>query len=210
MIKVFKGKRVAFVGMAPILEGKGLGKEIDRFDAVYRTNFLPQNKQDFGSKCSVISVLKDHFNLMYTHKNVKNVVLFDDIDLHKREKYLVTEQERRDIRAKYIAEYGLDIRDATAGLVAYYLATKYKAKSFKFYGVTGYQNLEGEIVNHSGNNHYTQEIFDVLGGREFSLSVDMKNYDCHDFQAHNDLFRIFLKNQMIEMDQYSLEYFKIK
>lgn len=202
MIEIFKDKTVAFVGLAPVIEGKGLGEQIDSYDVVYRTNFLPKNTTDYGSKCDVISVLKDCFNLLDTHQ-VTNIVLFDDIEID-RNKYLVTHEERAFIREKYIDQYGLDIIDATAGLIAYYLADKYEAKSFKFFGITGYQNLQGKVVNHSVVNHYSEEAYNMFGRSR----VNMAKYDCHNFANHNKILKSLLKSKKIEMDQYSLEYFK--
>lgn len=206
-MRIFKGKSVAFVGMAPCIEWKGLGYEIDSFDVVYRANYLPKNTLDFGSKCDVMSVLKDHFNMLDTH-SVQNIIVFDDLEL-PRNKYLVTEKQRKEIRQKFLDYYGLDIIDATAGLIAYCLAKKFGCDRFKFFGITGYQDLKGDVKNHSELRHYVDENYDTLGAIETVWDVDMKNYDCHNFKNQNDVFRKLLKQGLIEMDEYSMEYFKI-
>lgn len=208
MRELFEGKKVAFVGMAPNIEGKGLGALIDTYDVVYRTNQLPRNTKDYGSKCDVISVLTHHLHWEDWHR-VDNVILFDDADSDKN-KYIVTVEERKEIRDKYLNLYALDIRDATAGLVAYHLATKFGCKSFKFFGVTGYQNDKGEIANHTEVRHYIDQCFDDKSEYERALTVDMKNYDCHDFAAQNTIFKHMLKDGLFEMDQYSERFFKFK
>jgi hypothetical protein len=68
--KYISGKRVIFVGPASNMIGRGLGKWIDSFDVVIRTNHFPvlmkENKSlaiDYGKKCHVL-----YTNMQYYHK----------------------------------------------------------------------------------------------------------------------------------------------
>jgi hypothetical protein len=204
MKEVFKGKTVAFVGLAPNIEGKGLGHEIDAHDIVYRTNTIPSNYIDYGSKCDVISVLKMLFDLI--PENVPNIITFET---HEKSTYIVTDVERLNIRGWCMLKFGIDIFDGTGGMVAYWLAKKYGAKSIKFYGITGYQDLSGNVVNHSdGWRHYIDEAYLSDEGFEKAKLVDMPNYDCHNFWNQNTIFRELLKKGKIDMDEFSKEYFK--
>lgn len=209
MFDVFKGKNIAFVGQAPNIVGKGLGQEINSFDVVYRTNFFPvPNTDDYGSRCDVISVLKEYHHTVSEHA-VQNLVLFDDLETYRR-KYLITDQERSDIRQWAIHNYSMDIKDATAGMVAYWLAKKFEAKSIKFFGITGYQNIEGEVVNHDIEKHYNEWYTDKAGNFEQALQVDMATYECHNFASQNLLFAVLLRDGLIQMDQFSTQYFQLK
>lgn len=205
MQKVFKGKAIAFVGLAPNIQGKGLGAEIDAHDLVYRTNVFPvPGPEDYGSRCDIISVIPDHIERMPL--DVKTLITFEP---HPLSKYVVTEIERLKIRGWFMYHHELDIFDATAGMVALWLAKKWKAKSIKFYGVTGYQDKSGNVVNHSKDwTHYTEWAYDISGGRDRAFSADMPNYDCHNFWNINTIFRRLLAEGEIEMDQFSKEYFQ--
>ena len=104
--------------------------------------------------------------------------------------------------------YELDIFDATAGMIAFWICRKFGAK-IKFYGITGYQDLHGNVVNHSNNwKHYIDEGYISPECFEEAKQVDMTNYDCHNFWNHNLIFKSLLESGEIEMDQYSMEYFK--
>jgi len=207
---IFNGKTVAFVGQAPILERKRLGPEIDKHDIVYRTNIFPiRNEADYGKKCNVISILP-RFNEIIKTVDVKNLILFDEAAeiRFNQSKYIVTKDERKQIAAWALDEHNLDIISPTAGLVAYWLAMKFGAASVKFYGITGYQNKSGEVADHINEKHYTDSVYEWTGTPRNSVTADMKNYKFHNFTNQNDLFRILLRQELIQMDKYSLEYFK--
>jgi len=55
---LIEGKRVIYVGPSPILEGRGMGKFIDSFDVVVRSNAsypVPEHLwEDYGSRCDIL------------------------------------------------------------------------------------------------------------------------------------------------------------
>jgi len=203
MYELFKDKTVAFVGLAPNILGKGLGGEIDSHDLVYRTNILPSNYLDYGRRCDIISLHEDRTNDVPL---VENVITFSE---HENSNFVVTPQERLKLRGWCMLNYGLDIFDGTAGFIAFWLCKKFGAKSIKFYGITGYQDLSGNVVCHSDDwKHYTDEAYGSNEVFEKSKLVDMPNYDCHNFCNQNTIFRELLNSGDIYMDKFSKEYFK--
>lgn len=208
MKSVFEGRTVAFVGLAPHLIGKGLGAEIDSHDLVYRTNIFPVSyPEDYGAKCDVISLVSEFYHKIDTLP-VKHILTFDPFPPHKAT-YWITPQERLKLRGWCMLNYELDIIDGTAGMIAFWLCKKFGAKSIKFYGVTGYQDLSGNVVVHSEDwKHYTDEAYEESTGFEAAKKADMPNYDCHNFWNQNTIFRELLKIGDIDMDQFSREYFK--
>jgi len=72
------GKRVVFVGPSPCIQDQNLGKWIDSFDIVVRTNgsiFLLEDekyRQDYGSKCSVL-FLNNQFQRSVTNINIEKL-----------------------------------------------------------------------------------------------------------------------------------------
>lgn len=207
MKKIFKGKTVAFVGLAPNILGKGLGPEIDSHDLVYRTNIFPvEHPEDYGTRCDIISLISE-FHHKIDELGVKNIIAFEPFRIEKLV-YWVTPQERLKLRGWCMYHYGLDIIDGTAGMVAYWLCKKWGAK-IKFYGITGYQDLSGNVVWHSNDwKHYTDQAYGSEEGFEKAKKVDMPNYDCHNFWNQNTIFRELLKKGEIDMDPFSKQYFK--
>lgn len=63
-------KRVAFIGPAPNLKGRGLGEFIDSFDIVVRTNHFielvtdPEIQKDYGKKTTVLYVNRQYYREM--------------------------------------------------------------------------------------------------------------------------------------------------
>lgn len=208
MESIFKGKTVAFVGLAPNILGKGLGPEIDSHDLVYRTNIFPvSNPEDYGSRCDIISLVSEYHDKIDT-LDVKNILAFEPFTVDKLT-YWITPQERLKLRGWCMLNYELDIIDGTAGMIAFWLCKKFGAKSIKFYGITGYQDLSGNVVVHSDDwKHYTDEAYGSKEVFEKSKLVDMPNYDCHNFWNQNTIFRELLKEGEIDMDEFSKEYFK--
>lgn len=207
------GKSVAFVAQAPIIEGKGLGAEIDSFDLVYRTNLYPMsNTADYGERCDIISVVKDNFPFIGRH-NVQHIVHFDKISYkhragdQRRNHYFINERERKLIVEWCKIKFHVDIIDPTAGLVAWFLMHIYKAERIKFFGMTGYQNKHRQVVNHGEEKHYVDEYIDELKVRERLHKAQMATYDCHDFKAHNAVWRGLIREGLVDMDDYSWEYF---
>jgi hypothetical protein len=206
ILNKIKGKSVAFVAQGPNIMNMGLGDEIDSHDFVYRTNFFPvKNPEDYGTRCDILSIIPDHIHSIQT-TSVQDVITFERVETDKNQ-YVITPEERLRIRGWFMYQYGLDIFDATAGLVAYWLCKKFKAKII-YYGITGYQDTSGNVVVHSDHwKHYTDWYYDKTGKREFAFSVDLPNYDCHNLWNHNIIFINLLKKGLIGMDQHSLKYF---
>ena len=212
-MKFVEGKRVAFVAQTPVISGKGLGEEIDGFDFVFRSNVFPvTNTADFGSRCDIISCTKDNFRFLRGH-SVPNIITYDALkgyreDVKGRKVYYISEIARKAIREWAAAKYGVDIIDATSGLIAFFLCHIYGAIQIKMFGFSGYQDAKMNVVNHGEVEHYTSDYIDTIGTREHIHSVDMRNYDCHNFDAHNTVWRRLLIDRLVEMDNYSKQYFR--
>lgn len=212
-MRFLKDRTVAFVAQTPIIEGAALGKEIDSFDFVFRSNLFPiTNKADFGKRCDIISSTKDHYGILKKHK-VPHVIHYDDIEdeslfTSDREFHLIDARERARIRGWCLYYFGVDIKDATSGLVAWWICNRNQAKKIKMFGFTGYQNKEGVVVNHGEEKHYVDSYVESLGVREFNESVDMTNYDSHNFAAINYVWRQLLSLGLVEFDYFSTKYFE--
>lgn len=214
--KLVEGKNIAFVGLAPNIKGKNLGKEIDSADVVYRTNMFPlpaKYKRDYGSRCDIIGIQKAYQNYIYRiiGAGVKAIVRYEN-GVHIPNdiiSYCSDYNERKDMASQINSVIiNNTMKAPTAGLVALFLCKKFGCKSFKFYGITGYQNTKGEVENHKGENNYIQEYLDYWGKRKDKLlSTDMVHNTYHNFQAHNEYIRYALKENIIELDPYSYEYF---
>lgn len=213
--KLVKGKTIAFVGLAPNIQGKSLGKEIDSADIVYRTNMFPipeKYTQDYGTRCDILGIQRayEQFVDEYIYNGVKLIVYYEEAMKMPENSYCSNYYERMNMASEInsiILEYRM--KAPTAGLVAWFLCHKYGCKSFKFYGITGYQNLKGEVQNHDGGNNYLKEYLDYWGNRKDRLiKTDMVHNEYHNFQAHNEFIKYGIKNKFFTLDKYSNEYFK--
>ncbi len=209
-----KNKTVAFVGLAPSIKGKGLGKEIDSHDIVFRTNMYNVPKHlhaDYGKKTTVISMLKQYLHLIpeYIKQGLKYIVTFEELkDYDAKANYRVADEDyRRAVATQMNEKIDTKLIWPTSGLLAYFLCKG--CESFKYYGITGYQNENGQIQNHNGNNNYIKEYTDFWGERKEELmSRNMVEDKYHNFKAHNEYMRYLIKNNLIEIDKYSHEYFR--
>ena len=199
--KSVKNKQVAFVGMAPNIKGKGLGSEIDSFDVVIRTNIYPipvEWQKDYGTKCDILAL---HLKNTDNDYDVKNIITYREVKQKKENNYiLMTQNDRMTVSNAIQNVIGVHPIYATNGINMMYFSLEGGCSSFKFYGITGYQNKEGEVVEHHEAQHY---VFRMKGGHKKS----MRKHPNHNFQVLNDYLRYMLKQGKIEMDQYSLKYF---
>jgi hypothetical protein len=211
-MEFIRGKSVAFVCQSPILEGAGMGDEIDSFDFVYRTNlFCGDRAIDYGSRCDILAVAQDYFRFL-EQSNVENIVHYDRLgsyakNVKGRHTFFFNSRERLAIRRWCIDCFDADIIDATSGLIAWWLCYLHGASRVKMFGMTGYQNMDGEVVNHTDHKHYNDSYVDALGVREKNSAVDMPTYDCHNFAAQNLVFRILIAKRLVEIDNQSKLYF---
>jgi len=110
--------KVAFVANTPLLEGLGLGEEIDSYDIVYRTNMWPVlNKKDYGSKTNVISVLREFHDRARSY-DVETLV-FCDYDKKEDDGHVyLSREERKRCKNYLLNRYGFDVKWPTAGMMA--------------------------------------------------------------------------------------------
>lgn len=209
-----KDKTVAFVGMSPIIKGEGFGAEIDSFDIVYRTNMYPLAEslhEDYGSRCDIISYQKYYLHLagqFYNHG-----VLIQVPHLSEKERstfgypfFYVSRSDREAMAEKIKAAVGQNLLYPSSGLVAWFICAG--CRRFKYFGVTGYQDLSKKVANHSQVNHYIEEYKEIWGERKANiLSTKMENYHVHNFEAQNMYLSMLLKSGDIEMDLISKQYF---
>lgn len=204
-----KGKSVAFVGMAPTILNKGLGEEIDSHDIVFRTNMfpIPDNlQQDYGKKCNIISFQKNYMN------RINNI----DVDINivnwprdfKKPVYLFGPVKKRIITEYIKTLTKIDINYPTAGLTAYMLSIAAGAKSFKYYGVTGYQDLNNNIVNHDNCNHCVEEYQNSWLDKEKILETNMLTGTSHNFKEENKFRKMLIEQGLCDIDEYSKPYFQ--
>ena len=213
---MLKGKSVAFVGMASNILGKGLGEEIDAHDIVYRTNMFPipeELQADYGKRCDILGLQAAyHVNLeAYKKAGIKTIVHYGNKEYDNLKGFNVkvaTEQYRKNIADTINAICTNKMCKPTAGLVALFLCKQAKCKSFKYYGITGYQNLNGEVENHNGTNHYNKIYLDYWGDRKDKLlKTDMVHNKYHNFAGHNEYLRKIIALNQVEIDEYSKQYF---
>ena len=209
LFSYLKGKSVAFVALAPHLQGKGLGKVIDNHDLVYRTNYYPiaeHLQKDYGKRCDILSFLK-RFN---KRVKVPYLVHYEASEyMSGSEYYFVTPELRKKMRQFIIDEIGADPMNPTSGLIAIFLCLMAGAK-VKLYGVTGYQDKNGNVVNHGVVEHYIDDWLKIASTKERLDNIDMENYRFHNFTVQNKYIRKLLSEGKIEIDEYSAEYFKKK
>lgn len=209
-----KGKSVAFVGMAPSIVGKGLGKEIDSFDIVIRTNVFPipeDYRKDYGTKCEVISMLRSGAITpeAFVNNGVKWVIHYRPIHPIKytdKLKYFDMTMTLRMALRKEIKndlKNGFDPGHPSAGVNIIGLLLKSSPARIKVFGITGYQNKQGEVVDHTEYRHYIHYFKYNPASR-----ISMRRHPSHHFQVQNDWIRLLLKTGKIQMDPFSREYFK--
>jgi len=213
-----KDKSVCFVGMAPILMGKGTGEEINSFDVVCRTNVFPipaDYQKDYGTKGDVISMLyiKRTNPKIFAENGVKWVIWHTVWKTNKRtpplsdeiKYYQLNERKINEIRAGISREIGFDPRHPSAGASIIYTVLQSQPKRLKLFGITGYQDKNGNVVDYfKGTQHYIPYFKSKIRPG----IVSMEHHPSHNFQVQNDWIRYLLKNGRVEMDPYSLEYFK--
>jgi len=211
---IIKNKEVAFVGMAPNIYGKGLGEEIDSFDVVVRTNIYPVPQHlyiDYGIKCDIFSILKrPHF-----YKNIDKFVKAGGSAIFYYHSAvpipkgipceLIGKEERLRFREHIKKEMnGQDPKFATAGVTAYLICAKYKPKRFKYFGITGYQNLDGSLIDTSKTEPYI--FYAEYEGNNKKRPKEKHKY--HNHLVLNNYLRKLLREGKIEMDSYTEVYFK--
>lgn len=211
-----KNKSVAFVAFGSNIRDKGLGEEIDSHDIVYRTNFYPLPEtlhKDYGKRCDVIAIQGAYRKFIpeYIDAGIK-LLIYNQIYIEELEgcMYLYTSPLVKNLLKNYVYEIvGNDPGYPTAGLMAYFLSLIFECKSFKYYGITGYQNKDKEIINHDGENNYVKEYMDFWGDRKESIyKTDMKKGTTHRFDIQNKFISLMLSKGLIDMDEYSKPYFQ--
>ncbi len=199
------GKRVAFVGLAPNIKGKGLGVEIDSFDVVIRTNIYPipeEQRGDYGQRCDILVLHIRYTNYKYA---VKNIMHYRKVaDKSPNINYcLITKNDRRKVSKAVMAFTGKDPKWGTQGTNLMHFCIEAGCKEFKFFGITGYQNLKGELTD-KGN--YTA-IAKPRKSQSIKRSAGVTKSPSHNHKVLNDYTRHMLKIKAIDMDEYSKEYF---
>ena len=215
MEQLIKNKRIAFVAMGASIKGKGLGKEIDSFDTVYRTNFYPIPEhlhKDYGSRCDILSVLKGHYRQgTYANTGLNTLIRFSRMNCPKDEGinyFLIGKKFRANSKRKIFEATGKNPRNPTKGLLAYFLCQKYGAKEIKFFGVTGYQNKDNKVCDYTDTFHYTEEYVKSLKTQKDLSVIDMANYKPHNFAVQNEFIVQEIKAGRLSIDPFSKEYFK--
>lgn len=213
MNEFLRHKTVAFVGMAPTIVDKGLGDYIDSFDVVIRTNVFPMPERfvkDYGSKCDIISMLKTSQIKpdVFFGGGIKYVIhypLMDEKQKDTRLQYIHMSIEKRNIiRRDIINILNQNPGHGTAGVNIVNTVLKCQPLRLMLFGVTGYQDKNGNIINHGqGVEHYIDHF--KINFEKIGTLVDHR---CHKLPVQNDYLKYLLKKGLIEMDQYSLEYFK--
>ncbi len=205
-----KGKTVCFVGMSPCIEGKKLGEEINSFDAVFRTNIIPipeQYREDYGTKCDVISMLRTSaIHPRFSSYGIKWVMHYPPIDKGKLPKDLnyfhVDVKQRNIVKSVIIQATSQYPGHGTAGVNIITLVAEWEPKSFKAFGITGYQDKNGNIMDHHEYRHYV-DYFRIKPN-----ILSMKHHPSHKLPAQNAYIRYLIKTGKLTLDPYSQEYFK--
>jgi hypothetical protein len=212
MNNYIKGKTVAFCGMAPCIVGKGLGEYIDSFDVVIRTNVFPVPERfvaDYGKKCDIISMLRTSAirGDVFADGGIKMVLHYPPLAEEKKsprlEYFHIDVALRNRIKVDIMNILGKNPGHGTAGINIVNLVLQCHPLTFQLFGVTGYQDKNGNVVDHhKGTSHYIDhfKIPEKIGSLE--------RHPSHKLAVQNDYLRYLLSKDMIKMDQYSLEYFK--
>jgi len=212
----FKNKTVAFVGLAPHLKGAGLGAEIDSFDIVYRTNFYPLPEalhKDYGSRCDVIGMQSDYepYVPTYVQNGVQCIVNYlKQLDTKGASQIKVTAQVKKNIANVMEQLTGQKIQAPTAGVIAYFVSKMFKCKSFKYFGISGYQGKhKGIVKNHNGANNYIKEYLDFWreNDKGYLLKTNMRADKYHNFEAHNIFMKKLIESNLVEIDSLSKQFF---
>lgn len=192
----FQNKSVAFVGGAPHLAGSGMGKEIDSFDIVWRSNLFPHcNPKDTGSRCDILTCIKDFAS---TAPKDALVITYRP---HLRSDYLINTFQRLSISNYCRDIFDEEINQPTTGMISWYFATILgRCSSFKFFGITGYQKVR---------THYTEEWMQKVGGREFYDAADYENHPNHNFDAQARVFKKLYERGYLDIDELSKKYFDL-
>ena len=209
MESLLRNKEVCFVGMSPNIEGKGLGEEIDSFEVIVRTNTFPIPKDlvvDYGEREDIMSVLKYEY-INQEWDSLKGIIHYRSIEQYNtfpNVVYYRMNVERRGVIEKGIKEVtGVHPKQGSAGINIIYTCLSMGVKRLKLFGITGYQNKSGEVVDHTEYLHY------VRRKKKAEDCASMRNHPAHNFKVQNDYLRILLSKGIIEMDQYSAEHFKV-
>lgn len=206
-----KGKSVAFVAMGTTIEGKGLGKVIDSFDVVIRTNIFPipeQYQNDYGTRCNIISMLKTSAIKpeMFSERGIKFVIHYSFMEESRKSPllgyYHMTIKRRNDIKKDIIRLIAQNPGHGTSGINIINTVLKCGAKSLTCFGMSGFQDKQGNLLEHNEAKHYIG-LIDVKKAR-----YPIRRHPAHKFAVQNNYVRYLLKNKLITMDQHSLEYFQ--
>ena len=205
MNKLVNGKRVAFVGLAPCISGMGLGKEIDKFDIVIRTNEHPLPNEyiaDYGRKCDILVLHIKYTNEKYDVKNIMHYRTVKEKSPHINY-CLITWDERMQVVNEVKRTINKNPIKGTQGTNMMHFCLEAGAKEFKMYGITGYQNKKGELID-SGSYINIKRRVKVKGKR---VSRGITKSKDHNHEVLNDYTRYMLKTGAITMDKYSIKYF---
>jgi len=211
--KIIKGKTVAFVGMSPNIKDKNLGEEIDSFDIVYRTNFYPlptHLHKDYGSKCNILALQLRYHPRIIEDKDIDLFITYNYCKYaHASQKKIINiSNQKKYLLGKFMNKYvDGDARFPTAGMLAYFIAESFGCTRFKYFGITGYQNENKEIVNHGEYEHVIEEYKNSFIRRASILNTELIKAKYHNFQKENDFRRLIIKENICEIDEYSKKYF---
>lgn len=213
--KYVTGKSVAFVAMTPAIKNRGLGYEIDGFDIVYRTNMFPIWKDlqgDYGHRCDVISYQKYYKHLARTFHTHGVLVQIPHLSEKERPDFqypflFVSRGEREQMAQAIQGQTGKEMLYPSSGIVAYFLTLG--CSQFKYFGITGYQDKKGNIIDHTQGEHYLQEYKIQWGERASQIeATQMTNNPIHNFEAQNEFTRYLINQGLVEIDPYSKQFFK--
>ncbi len=208
-----KGKTVCFVGMSPCIVGKGLGKEIDSFDVVLRTNIIPipdDYQVDYGTKCDVLSLLKTSaIHPRFSSYGIKWVIHYPPLDKGKAPKDLsyfhMDIKQRNIVKSTIIKAVAQFPGHGTAGVNIITLVAGWEPKSLKAFGITGYQDKNGNVVDHGGETKHYIDYFPLNPNKKY---LPLSRHPSHKLVAQNAYIRHLIKTGRLTLDPYSMEYFK--
>lgn len=212
--KYIEGKTVAFVGACPNLIGKGLGKRIDKYDIVIRSNhfwkpldlkFIP----DYGQRCDVCYINRQYFREtkpfpIYEMKGRGlSWLVFKGLHDKRLADYNRTINSRT--YQWIVPEVTKTVLSATAGLYLCVDLLKFNPGEFYYTGVDFFASRKPMFEYDNYQEYLPGYLPEKI--REQGNIINMgKTQDGHDFLGNAQYFySLFLRHKNFKTDDFILD-----
>ena len=210
--RYIKGKRVVFVGACPNLRGRGLGKEIDAFDIVIKTNgslFLKSKKYhgDYGKRLDVLYTNNQFYRemRMQLFAKLRDFRFLRMKSCHPHHMIKFNERIHAEIIRKSIAHVNKKIKCALMGAYIFHDIISQRPKELHLTGIDFFLSKK-KVFEHDNYQEYVSGYLPDRIRNQGNLINEGKTEDGHN-QLENTkfIYNLCKQNKNITMPDFIRE-----